>query len=58
MNNMARFLAVLFMGLTLGAAYLTYKNVGLQETEFDGETSVRSGSHGGNYSSGGYNTGK
>ena len=56
---MARFIAVLFILLTAVAAYLTYQNVGMEETHFDETTaSVRSGSHGGRYNSGGYDVGK
>ncbi|MDD5392473.1 MAG: hypothetical protein PHE17_05600 [Thiothrix sp.] len=55
---MARFIALLFAVLTVGAAALTYYNVGMEETHFDDPTSVRSGSHGGGLGSGGYSPGK
>ncbi|CAA6815874.1 MAG: Unknown protein [uncultured Thiotrichaceae bacterium] len=57
---MTRLMMLLFAGLTIGAAVLTYYNVGLEETKYeeygDGR-SVRGGSAGfaGN---GGYRTGK
>ncbi len=55
---MARYMAICFTILTIGAAYLTYRNVGMQDTEFERASSVRSGSNGGSSSSGGYNSGK
>ena len=56
---MIRLVTLLLMTLTLGAAYLTYQNIGMQETYFDeNNASVRSGSHGGSLNSGGYDAGK
>lgn len=55
---MVRLIALLFAALTVGAAALTYYNVGLEETHFDEAASVRQGSHGGSLSSGGYSPGK
>lgn len=55
---MARWIALLFSALTVGAAALTYYNVGMEETRFEEASSVRQGSHGGGFSSGGYSPGK
>ncbi len=56
---MARVMAFIFVLLTLLAAYLTYQNVGMEETQFDeSNASVRSGSYGGGFNSGGYDAGK
>ena len=56
---MARLITVIFIMLTVIAAYLTYRNIGMEETYFDeNNTSVRSGSHGGGFNSGGYDAGK
>ncbi|MEA3523334.1 MAG: hypothetical protein U9R50_10185 [Campylobacterota bacterium] len=41
---MTKFFIVLFSVLTLGAGYLTYNDIGLQDTNFS--DSVRSGSGG------------
>lgn len=56
---MARFITVIFIMLTVVAAYLTYRNIGMEETYFDEKSaSVRSGSYGGSFNSGGYDAGK
>jgi hypothetical protein len=55
---MARLIALLFTVLTVGVAYMTYYNVGMEETHFNDPASVREGSHGGGLSSGGYSPGK
>ncbi|HRJ51131.1 MAG TPA: hypothetical protein PLE99_00065 [Candidatus Thiothrix moscowensis] len=55
---MARWMMLLFAALTVGAALLTYYNVGLEETYLEDASSVRQGSHGGGFSSGGYSPGK
>lgn len=57
---MTRLMMIFFTGLTLGAAALTYYNVGLEETKYEayGESrSVRGGSAG-FVGSGGYRNGK
>ena len=54
---MTRWFFLFFASLTLGAALLTYYSVGIEEPDKD-VASVRSGSHGGGLSSGGYNAGK
>lgn len=54
---MTRIMMLLFAGLTIGAAALTYYNVGLEETKYDEDPSVRSGSTGG-AGGGGYRYGK
>lgn len=54
---MTRLLMVLFTALTIGAAALTYYNVGLQETRYSEDASVRSGSVG-LRGGGGYRYGK
>ena len=54
---MTRWFFLLFTSLTLGAAILTYYSVGIEEPDKD-TASVRSGSHGGGFSSGGYSAGK
>lgn len=54
---MIRWLTLLFAGLTISAAALTYYNVGLEEIRYD-ESSVRSGSAGAYGGSGGYRYGK
>lgn len=55
---MVRLIALLFAAMTVGAAVLTYYNVGMEETRFDDPASVRQGSHGGGLGSGGYSPGK
>lgn len=60
---MTRIFAIIFTGLTLGAASMTYYDVGMQDTKVTTvERSVRSGSHGGVFygggGNGGYRTGK
>ncbi len=54
---MTRWFTALFASLTLGAAILTYYSVGIDEPDKE-SASVRSGSHGGSFSSGGYSAGK
>lgn len=57
---MTRLIMILFAGLTIGAAVLTYYNVGLEETryeEYGDDRSVRGGSAG-FVGSGGYRNGK
>lgn len=57
---MTRLMMLLFAGLTIGAAVLTYYNVGLEETryeEYGDDRSVRGGSAG-FVGSGGYRNGK
>lgn len=55
---------LIFSLMTLGSAYMTYQNVGMQKTAFEPQPSVRSGSTGyyggyvGGGSGGGYRTGK
>ena len=53
---MTRIMLLLFSALTVGAMALTYYNVGLEETKYDEDPSVRSGSSGGG--GGGYRYGK
>lgn len=54
---MTRLMMLLFVGLTLGAAMLTYNNVGLEETKYEDDPSVRTGSAG-YIGGGGYRYGK
>lgn len=54
---MARWVLIIFSILTLGTSYLTYSNIGLEETKYT-ENSVRSGSAGSYGGSGGYRHGK
>lgn len=54
---MTRLMLILFTGLTVGTAALTYYNVGLEETKYDDDPSVRRGSAG-YIGGGGYRTGK
>jgi len=54
---MSRWFLLFFSSLTIGAAVLTYYSVGIEEPDKD-NASVRSGSHGGGVSSGGYSAGK
>ncbi|MEZ5479327.1 MAG: hypothetical protein R3E95_18140 [Thiolinea sp.] len=54
---MIRLFMLLFAGLTVGAAALTYYNVGLEETYYDDAPSIRAGSAG-YVGSGGYRSGK
>ncbi len=51
---MVKFFAIIFTSLTIGAAYMTYYDIGVQGTEIEKNRSVRSGSHSGS----GYNYGK
>ncbi|MEZ5536819.1 MAG: hypothetical protein R3F02_14475 [Thiolinea sp.] len=53
---MTRIMLLLFTALTIGAVILTYYNVGLEETKYDEDPSVRSGSSGSG--GGGYRYGK
>lgn len=61
---MAKILIVIFSLMTLGTAYMTYNNVGMQKTAFEPQTSIRTGSTGsyggyiGGSSGGGYRSGK
>jgi len=60
---MAKILILIFSLMTLGSAYMTYNNVGMQKTAFEPQPSIRSGSTGsyGAYvggSGGGYRSGK
>lgn len=60
---MAKIMILIFSLLTLGSIYMTYQNVGMQQTAFQPQPSVRSGSTGyyGGYiggRGGGYRTGK
>ncbi len=54
---MSRIMMLFFVALTLGAMLLTYYNVGLEETKYSEDPSVRSGSAG-MTSAGGYRYGK
>lgn len=54
---MTRLLMLLFAALTIGAAALTYYNVGLQETTYTETSDVRAGSVG-LRGGGGYRYGK
>ena len=54
---MTRWFILFFSSLTIGTAILTYYSVGIDEPNKD-NTSVRSGSYGGGFSSGGYSAGK
>jgi hypothetical protein len=42
---MTKFFIIVFTGLTLGVGYLTYNDIGLQDTNFS-DNSVRTGSSG------------
>ena len=59
---MTRIFTLVFTTLTIGAAAMTYYDVGMQDTKVTTvERSVRSGSHGGIFyggGNGGYRTGK
>ena len=59
---MTRIITIVFTALTIGAAVMTYYDVGMRSTKVTTtEKSVRSGSHGGVFiggGSGGYRTGK
>ena len=54
---MTRLMMFLFTGLTVGAAMLTYNNIGLEETKYEDAPSVRTGSAG-HIGGGGYRSGK
>lgn len=54
---MTRAIMLLFTVLTLGAAVLTYNNIGLEETKYEDDPSVRTGSAG-YIGGGGYRAGK
>lgn len=54
---MTRLMMLLFAGLTIGAAMLTYNNIGLEETKYEDDPSVRTGSAG-YIGGGGYRSGK
>lgn len=54
MINMHKFIIVLFTTMTLIVGYLTVNEIGLQDTNFSDNNSIRSGSGG----SGGYRYGK
>lgn len=43
---MSRIMMLLFLTLTIGAVAMTYFNVGLEETKYSEDPSVRSGSSG------------
>ncbi len=51
---MVKFFEIIFISLTVGAAYMTYYDIGMQETKVEKNRSIRSGSHSGS----GYNYGK
>ncbi len=58
---MTRLMMLFFAGLTIAAAVLTYYNVGLEETKYEEDPSIRSGSSSGGgifYGGGGYRNGK
>lgn len=59
---MTRIFTLVFTALTIGAAIMTYYDIGMQSTKVTtSERSVRSGSHGGVFiggGGGGYRTGK
>ena len=54
---MTRLFTVIFTALTIGAASLTYYDVGMEETKVSTSKNVRNGSHGG-IIAGGYRHGK
>ena len=54
---MTRLMMLAFAGLTLVTAVLTYSNIGLEETKYEDDPSVRSGSAG-YIRGGGYRYGK
>ena len=54
---MTRLMMILFAGLTIGTAFLTYHSVGLEETKYEDDPSVRRGSAG-YVGGGGYRYGK
>ena len=53
---MTKLMMLLFTVLTIGAATLTYYNVGLEETYYEDDRSLRAGSVG--HIGGGYRAGK
>lgn len=55
---MAKVAMVIFSALTAGAGAMTYYNIGLEDQQISSESSVRQGSHGGRFSSGGFRSGK